>query len=367
MFCNQSLGRNEVVEHFPVGRRLAFDAHRGRLWVVCRKCERWNLTPIEERWEAVEACERLFEGMRTRVSTEHIGLGRHPGGLDLVRIGPALRPEFAAWRYGDQFGRRRRKAMLYGAAGFGVIGVVAVVGVTTGLISGALLGQSGNFVNLWVNGRVLARVPAGDGEVLKLKLPDLKKARMIQSDGEWGVEVMKGKRVERFTGEEGREVAGILVSRLNRGGARAGEVQNAVGFIEEAGHPEAYLGGLVDAASVPAGSAKKATRRVDHPRDSAGLLHKLPTPTRLALEMALHEESERRALEGELAGLKAAWRQAEEIAAISDNLLLPEGVEAFVEEHREASALPEPPKSPKSPKSPGSSAPPGPGQSGPMG
>ncbi|HLM66831.1 MAG TPA: hypothetical protein VK358_04845 [Longimicrobium sp.] len=40
----------------------------------------------------------------------------------------------------------------------------------------------------------------------------------------------------------------------------------------------------------------------------------------LALEMALHDEQERRALEGELAGLEAAWRQAEEIAAIADRL-----------------------------------------------
>ena len=53
MFCNRPLGANQVLEHFPVGRRLAFDAERGRLWVVCRKCERWNLSPIEERWEAV--------------------------------------------------------------------------------------------------------------------------------------------------------------------------------------------------------------------------------------------------------------------------------------------------------------------------
>ena len=40
----------------------------------------------------------------------------------------------------------------------------------------------------------------------------------------------------------------------------------------------------------------------------------------LALEMALHEEQERRALEGELALLDAAWREAEEIAAIADRL-----------------------------------------------
>jgi hypothetical protein len=42
LFCNQHLGSNDVVETFPVGRRLAFDAARGRLWVVCRHCERWN-------------------------------------------------------------------------------------------------------------------------------------------------------------------------------------------------------------------------------------------------------------------------------------------------------------------------------------
>ena len=59
IFCNQSLGTNVALESFSVGRRVAFDAARGRLWVVCRKCERWNLTPLEERWEAVDEDERL--------------------------------------------------------------------------------------------------------------------------------------------------------------------------------------------------------------------------------------------------------------------------------------------------------------------
>ena len=58
----------------------------------------------------------------------------------------------------------------------------------------------------------------------------------------------------------------------------------------------------------------------------------MPAPTKLALEMALHEEQERRALEGELWLLERAWKDAEEIAAISDDLLLPEGVEDFVRE-----------------------------------
>ena len=60
----------------------------------------------------------------------------------------------------------------------------------------------------------------------------------------------------------------------------------------------------------------------------------MPHHTRLAFEMALHEEEERRALEGELWRLERAWREAEEIAAIADDLLLPEGASGFVDRHR---------------------------------
>ncbi|MCC6432686.1 MAG: hypothetical protein IT354_17385, partial [Gemmatimonadaceae bacterium] len=59
-----------------------------------------------------------------------------------------------------------------------------------------------------------------------------------------------------------------------------------------------------------------------------GDLTAIPVEARLAFEMALHEDSERRALEGELSLLEAAWREAEEIAGIADNLLLPAAVEA---------------------------------------
>ena len=71
---------------------------------MCRRCGRWNLTPIEERWEAIEQCERMFRSTKLRVSTDEIGLAKVKEGLELVRIGEPQRPEFAAWRYGDQFG-----------------------------------------------------------------------------------------------------------------------------------------------------------------------------------------------------------------------------------------------------------------------
>jgi hypothetical protein len=50
--------------------------------------------------------------------------------------------------------------------------------------------------------------------------------------------------------------------------------------------------------------------------------------------MAAHEEQERRALEGELTLLETAWKEAEEIAAISDSLLIPSGVEDWLRKLR---------------------------------
>jgi hypothetical protein len=48
--------------------------------------------------------------------------------------------------------------------------------------------------------------------------------------------------------------------------------------------------------------------------------------------MATHEDSERRALEGELAILEDAWRQAEEIAAISDDMFVTDQTRARLSE-----------------------------------
>ena len=155
MFCKKTLGSNEVVEEFPVGRRLAFDPARGRLWVVCRRCQRWNLTPLEERWEAIETCEKLFRETRVRMSTENIGLARHREGLELVRIGEPLRPEFAAWRYGDRFGKRLRRRIVTGATGGAALaGGIALGGITVGVLGVA--GVSGASF-LWLENRPIVR------------------------------------------------------------------------------------------------------------------------------------------------------------------------------------------------------------------
>ncbi|MCY3610778.1 MAG: hypothetical protein OXH51_04515 [Gemmatimonadetes bacterium] len=324
MFCRKPLGTNEVIESFPVGRRLAFDAARGRLWVVCRKCERWNLTPLEERWEAVEDCERIFRDTRVRVSTDNIGLARHPEGLTLVRIGEPMRPEFAAWRYGDQFGRRRRKTILYGAAGVAVFGGIMIGGAAAGIFSGFMLSQSGNFVNMWMNSRTLVKLHPEEGGTIKLKRQDLLGTRVRPAADDLGfkLQVRKGKKKTWHEGPEARRFAGAILPRMNSMGGTKETVQHAVGEIESLGHPERFL------LDVAAGD------RFQDKKGVPGYINKMPKPTKLALEMALHEEQERRALEGELWLLEQAWREAEEIAEISDNLFLPEGTGDFIREHR---------------------------------
>jgi hypothetical protein len=48
--------------------------------------------------------------------------------------------------------------------------------------------------------------------------------------------------------------------------------------------------------------------------------------------MAMHEDSERRAMDGELAELTRAWRDAEGVASIADGLLTPPAVQTRLDE-----------------------------------
>src|SRR6185437_5908054 len=77
LFCNSSLGANESIEAFPVGRRLAFDAKKGRLWVVCERCSRWNLSPVDARFNRRR--RRLqFAATSSAVAAAAIGVALAP-------------------------------------------------------------------------------------------------------------------------------------------------------------------------------------------------------------------------------------------------------------------------------------------------
>ena len=347
LFCHTELGANEAVEHFPVGRRLAFDAAKGRLWVVCRKCERWNLTPVEERWEAIEECERSYRGTKLRVSTEQIGLARLSEGLELVRIGKPQKPEFAAWRYGDQFGRRRRRNIIRMSAVAVGAATIPFVGPAIGISLGALGTNAFTLINLsfsmYQRARVVAQVRDGNGNLLAVRAGDVEGTLMLEptSDQPWGLRLrhlaqrdpmvpwwLYAKSEDRtdIRGEDGVRAAAQLLPRLNRQGASARQVKEAVSIASQYEDPSVAFRWAARLA---------ATHRNWNDFGKGALLARLSTELRFALEMVSHEESERRAMEGELAVLENAWREAEEIAGISDDMFLPEDISRRLDKMKE--------------------------------
>ncbi len=338
IFCNHSLGANRRVEHFPVGGRLAFDGAKGRLWAVCQVCQRWNLSPLEERWEAIEECERLFRGTFVRVSTDNIGLARLADGLELIRIGQPLRPEFAAWRYGRHFGARRRRLALMGGAGvasaavagialgptlapalgLGAISIVAIPGITTimgvvpmvGILAVRDYIQYDRVVARFAQGKRVVTVRAkhiGDVE-LDVGAESGHASLVVHHDTGW----------TEFKDAAAIHATSVIISGANRYGADNARVQDAVREIEHAGDAASFLSAASRRNSWRGGRLMSLVNRY---RQLGAM--KLSPIERLALEMSVHEENERRALEGELAVLHTAWRDAEQIAAICDDDLTP--------------------------------------------
>jgi hypothetical protein len=319
IFCSAALGSNDAIERFPVGRSLAFDGEKGRLWAVCGRCARWNLAPIEERWEAMEEAERLFRDTRLRVQRENIGLAKLADGTRLIRIGRAQTGELAAWRYGRQMVGRHRRTMFINTVTYTTALMLPVVGL--GLALGAHRGlrwMSDVAAYGW-KGRhterqqLVPRALSPTGYALDLPRGAVINAHLDQADdGALLLRVpmyrRRGEpRMVAFRDDAARSVLARAMLMVNDEGASRRDLEHAVGALAGAGSPEEYIRTVAHNRGVLGGQRAEGTKKM--------------TPTGLrALEMALHEETERRALEGELAMLQAMWRQAEEIAAIADAL-----------------------------------------------
>ena len=375
LFCNTSLGVNDQIPTFPVGRRLAFDAAKGRLWVVCIRCGRWNLTPLDERWEAIDSCERHFRGTRLRISTDNVGLARLKDGLELVRIGPALLPEIASWRYGTRIARYAQaetddavnggvrngvRSLMRQGAGLQrwvarrAASALASYATAIGLSDEAMLR-----VRTFRRGEsILARSFDETGRPIVIRYSHLRAAQLIRPDRDqpWRLIVQHDQGAATLDQGRGLRTAGKMLATLNFGVASTAEVEHAISKLDEAGDREGYFtrvaslamrthwGRIPDAPDEgliePVGHsfaeqlALQLANRSFWGRGGTGSeestpLFQLPGVDRLALEMAANEDIERRALEGELASLSAAWKEAEEIATIADELFADEVFEEF--------------------------------------
>ena len=315
-----------------MGRRIAFDPAKGRLWVVCTDCGRWNLTPFEERWETLEACERLFRGTRLRAATDNIGLASPVWGFELVRVGQALLPEIASWRYGTKL--LSRATSLAGYAKNLGINRRAVMKLRT----------------LPRKHEVLTRVRQRARDRITIRYAHLPDAELLRPDrdGIWRLRVRHDQGITTLTGREAMKTARVLLTALNDGSAPESLVRAAVAKLDDAADTQNFFGrvgalalatswGRVPALlarTTPAGESAtmaerlivRLTTRSFWSRGGTGSeertpLHWIPDVDRLALEMAANEDVERKALAGELRQLEEAWREAEEIAAIADHLL----------------------------------------------
>lgn len=320
VFCRKPFPANETLVRLSGGRRLAYDPGRGRLWVVCGHCHRWNLHAVEDRLEALHELER---GVRDRghylAGTANVSLF-DLGDLSVVRVGRAGLAEQAWWRYGRELHRRRRQfhspasrltAYAYGA--------LAYVGEALGLgdedLSITWDDTPVADILRWRRFGWAAWYGRADcpfcGSTLRALRYDLSwwVQPMWKEGGELAVGVpcprcdpWTPEKVYLLQGTEAENALRRVLAYQHISGASEKTLRDAARAIEEQGDAEAY------ARAVGGGGTS---------------LWSLGSVRSIALEIALNETVEERLLGLEVRALEAIWRREEEMARIIDEELTP--------------------------------------------
>jgi hypothetical protein len=232
-----------------------------------------------------------------------------------------------------------------------------VGGMAAGVSVGGFFPGMSHMVRRWYNSRTVHRLWDQDGNPIRIQRLHLSTSRLVPVGVErgwelhadhvrgWGKGEGDNRRTLIVTGDEALSLASRLMAHANRRGGKKADIRTAVERIEAVGDPEAFLPRAARESQQLLESKvrrrhlserQRRNRSVVEPGSLAGL----PTDLRLAVEMATQEQAEREALEGELKGLEAMWRQAEEIAHIADNLFVPESVAQFIREERDRVGAP---------------------------
>jgi hypothetical protein len=306
-FCNAPFDGDGGPSGLGVGRRLAFDEWRGRLWVVCSRCSRWNLTPLDDRLERIEAVARAAGDGRGRViaATDQVALIRWER-YDIVRVGKPLRVELATWRYGERLRTRQRERMkvviplTVAAVGLGIVANVAAGGGLGVFVWNLhrLVDQA--YIGIVGNRKVLLAEPpicAHCGGLMQLRARHVQHARVVPDAHAEVAVVLSCPQCRRegaqLTGLDAVQVLrqGLTYLNVTRSGRRRAE--DAARVVDQVGGPDRLLHDV----------ARRALT-----------LRSLRPERRLALEMAVDERAEVQELERQ-------WREAEEIAEIADGTL----------------------------------------------
>lgn len=304
-FCNAAFDGDGGPSGLGVGRRLAFDEWKGRLWVVCPRCSRWNLTPFDDRLERIEALARVASTGRIAASTEQVALIRWQQ-YDLVRVGKPPRVELATWRYGERLRNRQRERLkvvvplTVAAIGLGVAANVAAGGGFGVVVWN--IHRIADYVYLRMVGRrrvnlLESPICAHCGTPMELRARHVQHARVVPDAHADIAVVLSCPRCRRegaqLTGSDATQVLrqGLTYLNLSRGGRRKAE--DAAREVDGVGGPDQLVRDI---------ARRELTLRSLRPERG------------LALEMAVDERAEVQELERQ-------WKEAEEIADIADGTL----------------------------------------------
>jgi hypothetical protein len=347
--CNDSLGRNSELTRLPIGRRIAFDGARARVWVVCPSCDQWNLVPIEERWEALEECERLSSGAEARADGGGIGLARTETGLELLRASGISDADIANARYGRRI-KKRQELLQATVAALALLAIA--VGMRAAWASGS--GMVGIIValylgywlfNVWSSPqRGWLRVSTASGRRTTLWPWQWKRLRFAIPNPD-KPPVLYVPRLATdlvLRGDEAVEFLAALLPRINGADCVDASIRRAVQDVTEAeaqgrrlqnqtrrktsrGKRKAERGKRTAERGKRTADPRSFFRPWERLAESCAFhpLTAVPPVRRLALEMAIMEEVEQRELARYAKAVGEAWSDEEEIAAIADDLLTP--------------------------------------------
>ena len=304
-FCTAAFDGDGGPSGLGVGRRLAFDEWRGRLWVVCPRCSRWNLTPFDDRLERIEAVARAASQGRIAASTDQVALIRWEQ-FSFVRVGKPPRVELATWRYGERLRNRQRERLkvvvplTVAAIGLGIAANVAAGGGFGVVVWNIHRIADGIYLRI-VGGRkvglVEAPICAHCGTLMELRARHVQHARVVPDRHADMAVVLSCPRCRQegaqLTGTDAIQVLrqGLTYLNLSRGGRRKAE--DAAREVDMVGGPDQLVRDIAQ---------RELTLRSLRPERG------------LALEMAVDERAE-------VLELERQWREAEEIADIADGTL----------------------------------------------
>lgn len=341
--CDGNLNRNSELPNLPIGRQIAFDARRGRVWVICERCQQWNLTPLERRLDALADCERVAATAESQVDAVGIGIARTIKGLTLLIATGVAKSDIANSRYGHRIARRQRNSRWITAL-FAALPVALGVGIWVeagtlgaGLASAAVVGAWMHLMRRDTT-RFMYRVPragVGPSIVWTSRLHGIRFQR--DTDNLPVLIVPRGDGEERLRGIDAARFLAAFLPRLNDEDSGKKALQRALRRaasaerrFEETGRPRRSRGKR-SRQHPPADDSARPWEIIARNTIPASIAQ-LPPETRLALEMAATEEVEQQQLAQHAAEAGAPWDEHEEIGAIADDLLVPDAIRSRVDE-----------------------------------